>query len=281
MSIPPFLRPPAGVTARTASTDRGDFAVLDNAEALDGPPRGAALLVPGFTGSKEDFIALLTPLAARGVHAVALDLAGQYQSARPEGTPYSLAGFAADVWSVAGQLEAPKVLVGHSFGGLVVREAVLSDPLAAQGLAIIASGPAALPADQVAVLRRFAEVMSTHGLPAVWQAKQTLESAAGAVAPPAETVAFLTERFLASSPASLGAMIDVLTDGDDRVDALATVAPATVVVIGGRDDAWPVEQQQAMAARLGARVVELPEAGHSPAVDEPEATADAVASLLP
>ena len=136
------------------TTDRGTFAVLDNAGALAGPRRGSALLVPGFTGSKEDYIAVLAPLATRGVHAVALDLAGQYESTRPAGTSYSLAGFAADVWAVAEQLETPTVLVGHSFGGLVVREAVLADPLAAQGLVIIASGPATLPDDQVAVLRK-------------------------------------------------------------------------------------------------------------------------------
>jgi pimeloyl-ACP methyl ester carboxylesterase len=281
VSIPPFLRPPTGVTPHAVTTDRGTFAVLDNRSALD-EPRGSAVLVPGFTGSKEDFIAVLAPLAARGVHALALDLAGQYESTRPDDTVYSLGGFAADVWSVAHQLAGPRVLVGHSFGGLVVREALLSDPLSAQGLVIVASGPAALPDDQQRVLRMFAQVLQHQGLAAVWQAKQALEKEAAGVTPaPAEIDAFLTARFVAHAPASLLAMIEVLTDGEDQVDALATVAPPSVVVVGGKDDAWPVAEQRAMAERLGARLVELPEAGHSPAVDDPEATADAIASLLP
>jgi hypothetical protein len=91
------------VTPHTVTTDRGTFAVLDNRSAVD-EPRGSAVLVPGFTGSKEDFIAVLAPLAARGVHALALDLAGQYESTRPDDTVYSLGGFAADVWSVTHQL---------------------------------------------------------------------------------------------------------------------------------------------------------------------------------
>lgn len=280
VSIPPFLRPPTGVTARALTTDRGTFAVLDNRSAVEGS-RGSALLVPGFTGSKEDFIAVLAPLAARGVHAVALDLAGQYESTRPDDTAYSLGGFAADVWSVAHQLAGPRVLVGHSFGGLVVRDAVLSDPLSAQGLVLVASGPAALPDDQQRVLRMFAQVLRTQGLAAVWQAKRALEEAASAPQAPAEIDAFLTARFLAHAPASLLAMIEVLTDGEDQVDALASVAPPSVVVVGGEDDAWPIPDQQAMAERIGARLVMLPHAGHSPAVDDPEATADAIASLLP
>jgi pimeloyl-ACP methyl ester carboxylesterase len=268
------------VTPHAVTTDRGTFAVLDNRSAVD-EPRGSAVLVPGFTGSKEDFIALLAPLAARGVHALALDLAGQYETTRPDDTVYSLGGFAADVWSVTHQLAGPRVLVGHSFGGLVVREAVLSDPLSAQGLVIVASGPAALPDDQQRVLRMFAQVLQAQGPAAVWQAKQALEEAAGTTPAPAEIDAFLTARFLAHAPASLLAMIEVLTDGEDQVDALASVAPPSVVVVGGKDDAWPVPEQRAMAQRLGARLVELPEARHSPAVDDPEATADAIASLLP
>lgn len=285
VSIPPFLQPPAGVTARVVATERGTFAVLDNRDALSASPQGSALLVPGFTGSKEDFIAVLAPLAERRVHAVALDLAGQYESTRPAGTTYSMAGFAADVWSVARLLPPPSVgprlLVGHSFGGLVVREALLSDPLAAQGLVLIASGPAALPDDQQQVLRRFAEVMTSHGLAAVWQARRALEQARGVPEAPVAVDTFLTDRFLANAPESLRAMVEALTTAEDRIELLGTVAPPCVVVIGGQDDAWPIDEQRAMAERLGARVVELPDAGHSPAVDAPGATADAIAALVP
>ncbi|HEX5016968.1 MAG TPA: alpha/beta hydrolase [Actinomycetes bacterium] len=278
MSIPPFLTPPPGVIAQQQENSRGTYATLDNLPLVPAPS-GTALLVPGFTGSKEDFIALLAPLAERGVRGVALDLSGQYQTPVAGGSECSLAGFASDVWAVAGDLPRPLVLVGHSFGGLVVREAILSDPLAADGLVLIATGPGPLPEQQQQVLRRFVQVMDEHGLEAVWQAKRALDAAADRPAPPPDIDQFLTARFLSNAPGSLTAMITELCEVPDRVDELSTVAPPTVVVIGELDDAWPVEEQHDMAKRLDATVVALPATGHSPAVEDPESVADAIASL--
>lgn len=282
VSIPPFLEPPPGVQAAAAATARGTFATLDNRQALADGSVGSAVLVPGFTGSKEDFIALLAPLARRGVRAVAFDLTGQYETSGPQDADqYSLAGFAADVWAVAAALPRPLVLVGHSFGGLVVRDAVLADPLRADGLVIVASGPAALPDDQQAVLRRFVDVMDRHGLRAVLQGKQAMDAAAGAPSPPPDIEAFLSRRFLSNSPGSLQAMIETLCGATDRVDALATVAPATTVIVGDRDDVWPPQDQLVMADRLKADIVELSGVGHSPAVEVPDLVADAIAALCP
>jgi pimeloyl-ACP methyl ester carboxylesterase len=268
------------VAASPVETGRGSFAALDNEAALTEGPIGSAVLVPGFTGSKEDFIALLLPLAGYRVRAVAFDLTGQFETPGPEGVKsYSLAGFAADVWAVAATLPRPLVLVGHSFGGLVVRDAVLADPLAADGLAIIASGPGALPEDQQAVLQMFAEAMNRHGLEAVLQGKRAIDAAAGTPEPPPHLVDFLTRRFLSNSPGSLQAMIETLCGITDQVDALATVAPPTAVIVGDQDDAWPPAEQLQMAERLEARLVELPDVGHSPAVDAPDAVARAIAEL--
>ncbi|MCZ3389367.1 MAG: alpha/beta hydrolase [Actinomycetia bacterium] len=280
MSIPPFIAPPFGVDASPIATGRGFFAALDNQAGLTNEAIGSAVLVPGFTGSKEDFIAVLGPLGQRQVRAVAFDLTGQYQTPGPHGQEnYSLAGFAADVWAVAATLPRPLVLVGHSFGGLVVRDAVLAHPLAADGLAIIASGPAALPEGQQAVLRMFADVLNRHGLEAVLRGKQAMDAATGTPSPAPDMDAFLTRRFLSNSPGSLQAMIETLCGISDQVDALATVAPPSAVIVGDQDDAWPPDEQRAMAERLGATLVELPNVGHSPAVDSPDAVAEAIAAL--
>jgi pimeloyl-ACP methyl ester carboxylesterase len=258
------------------------LATLDNVDALTAPAIGSVVLVPGFTGSKEDFIAVLAPLATHSVRAVALDLTGQFETPGPiEADQYSLAGFAADVWAVAATLPRPLVLAGHSFGGLVVREAILADPLAADGLALIATGPHAIPEDQQEILHTFVDVMVRHGLEAVWQGKRALDAAAGVPSPPPEIDAFLSRRFLANAPGSLQLMIETLCGVRDQVDALAAVTPPTAVVIGGHDDVWPIDQQREMAARLGATVTELPSAGHSPAVDDPESVAKVIAALLP
>ena len=279
VSIPPFLDLPSGVTRELVVADRGSYAILDNASLLTSP-RGSVLMVPGFTGSKEDFIALLEPLAAVGLRGVALDLSGQYESGVLDGEECSLASFARDTWAVASTLPRPIALLGHSFGGMVVTEAVLSDPLAVDALVLIATGPSAIPESQQQHLRRFADVMRDYGLDAVWQGKRALDAAAGQPAPPGDVDEFLTRRFLANDPRSLDAMIRTLCTAEDRTDMVAAVAPRTLVVIGGQDDVWPIDEQRAMAARLRATVVELPASGHSPAVDDPAAVVDAIAVHL-
>ena len=53
--------------------------------------RDAALLVPGYTGSKEDFLAILDLLADDSRHVIAIDMRGQFETAPAD----DLAGYAA------------------------------------------------------------------------------------------------------------------------------------------------------------------------------------------
>lgn len=273
VSIPPFLDLPPGVVRTTLETGRGAFAALDNqplVHANSGNPR-TVLLLPGFTGSKEDFLALLEPLGTAGYRGVAIDLSGQYETPGPEAAgDYSLASFAADVLAVAEALGTPVDLVGHSLGGLVAREAVLADPLTVRSLTLMGSGPCAIPDSHHHRMQLFASVLAEHGLDVVWSAKQALEEEEG-VAPPsdARTHEFLTKRFLANTPGSLLAMVDILCSEPDRTDELATLAPTTLVLTGERDDVWPPEDQQAMAAKLAAEFIRLADVGHSPAAEAP------------
>ena len=58
MSTPRSLALPDGIVASVISTPRGGFATL-RCSPGSAPVRGSALLVPGFTGSKEDFGSIL------------------------------------------------------------------------------------------------------------------------------------------------------------------------------------------------------------------------------
>ncbi len=280
VSIPPFLDLPPGVTSETLVTSRGQFAVLDNLAAL---PHSAAasrtaVMLPGFTGSKEDFIAILRPLGRSGVRAIALDLRGQYQTPGPaEADEYSLAGFAADVLALIDKLGEPVDVIGHSMGGLIAREVALANPLLLRSLVLMDSGPEALPEPQQQRLRQFAGLLAEHGLAVVWAAKQAMDEEQGLALPTEpRTGEFLTARFLANQPGSLLAMVDLLCAEPDRTDELAALAPQTLVLTGERDDVWSAEQQQAMAAALEARYVQLDGVGHSPAADAPDQTAAAI-----
>lgn len=84
MSRPTTLDLPAHASARRLETSRGSFAALDCPPAPEAPAgRGTALLVPGFTGSKEDFLDLLAPLSAAGFRVVAVDGRGAVRVGRP------------------------------------------------------------------------------------------------------------------------------------------------------------------------------------------------------
>ena len=59
MSTPTSLELPDGVRPTTVRTSRGSFAALEAVPVSGVCEREPALLVPGYTGSKEDFLAVL------------------------------------------------------------------------------------------------------------------------------------------------------------------------------------------------------------------------------
>ncbi|MFI8179042.1 alpha/beta hydrolase [Actinacidiphila glaucinigra] len=291
MSRPPFLTLPENATAYPLETARGVFAVLDAVPPAGTPRRGTALLVPGFTGSKEDFLALLEPLAAAGYRTVAVDGRGQHQSPGPrDEAAYAQAELAADVVAQTAALATaagePVHLLGHSMGGLVVRAAVLAahDEGAAlpwASLTLMSSGPAAIEAAQQARTKLLVEALSAMDMESVWHAMRELDAedlegtanAAGAVEE------FLHRRWLATVPEQLIVTGRQLIDEPDRVAELAPVPLPKLVLSGAVDYAWPVPWLDAMAERLGARRVVVEGAEHSPNAERPAPTARALAGF--
>ncbi|WP_028801989.1 alpha/beta fold hydrolase [Streptomyces sp. 142MFCol3.1] len=281
MSRPPTFVPPAGVRAYRLSTERGEFAVLD--AAPQGRPKGTALLLPGFTGSKEDFIALHEPLAADGYRTVAVDGRGQYETEGPEDdeTPYMQEELARDVLAQAAALDTPLHLVGHSLGGQISRAAVLLDPSPFVSLTLIASGPAQISSSQQARVKLLRDALAVMGMAQVWEAIQAMEppeeTDTGGVDPGLDGIAALRRRWLANSPAQLVATGRQLCTEPDRVAELAALPLPKHVLSGAHDDTWPVTLLDEMAVRLGARRTVIPGAEHSPNTDQPLLTARALA----
>ena len=247
-------------------------------EVAPAAPRGTVLLVSGFTGSKEDFAPVLPALAEGGWRAVAIDQRGQYESpGADDPSAYTVAALAEDVLAVADALGAPLHLLGHSFGGLVCRQAVLARPDAFYSLVLMCSGPAALPSPRADVLGLLRPLVQTGGMSAVHDANEALDAQdATRAAPPPEVRAFLRERFLRSSPTGLLGMGDALLSEPDQVGDLAATGLRLLVLHGEGDDAWPPPVQRDMAERLGAAYEVVPQAAHSPAVENPEATGKAL-----
>ncbi len=256
------------VVRRDLPTPSGPVAVL---EAGDGP---AVLLVPGYTGSKEDFLPILAPLAAAGLRLVAMDQRGQFETAGPQDpAAYAVDALAADVLAVVSELGGRAHLVGHSFGGLVCRAATVADPTAVASLTLLDSGPAAIGGDRRDRMAALEPVLAAHGMAGVYRALELVAHGdPDWVAAPAEHKDFLRRRFLAGSEAALRGMGDALRGERDRTGELVRTGVPILVAYGEHDDGWPPPVQAEMAERLGCRPAVIPGAVHSPATQQPTET---------
>ena len=291
MSTPTSLELPDGVRHTTIRTGRGPFAALAAAPPSGVCEREPALLVPGYTGSKEDFLAILGLLADRGREVVAIDMRGQFETPGPDDQDgYRAEALGADITAVARATGATH-LVGHSYGGLTTREAVLADDgLADDGLAsftLMSSGPAALTGPRAAELRGLLAALGAADGPLpeasvlrakisdLWQSYLGPQFADAGV--PGPIVAFLARRMHGNDPAGLVHMARHLLSAPDRTAELARRTALPVLVLYGEDDnSWSPAAQEAMARRLAARRVCIPAGSHSPAVEAPATTAGAL-----
>jgi pimeloyl-ACP methyl ester carboxylesterase len=265
---------PERVTRVAIDTPRGYLAALDAWPAGNVPVQGTAVLVPGFGGSKEDFIPMLAPIVAAGYRALCYDQRGQYESPGPaDAQAYSMKSFAEDLQTVTTAVAADQSvhLLGHSFGGLVARRVVITAPKSVRSLTLLDSGPAGASLSQARLLRLATLLIRVGGPRPVAAATCWAAQRAGA---PAERLPWLRHRLLNTSPANLIGMSRAMAQEPDLTGSLARAAVPILVACGEGDDAWTVDTQIEMARRLGARIAVIEGATHTPNEDCPEVTAD-------
>ncbi len=272
----------------------------------DRPAVAATLMVPGFTGSKEDFLHILEPLTAAGVHVLAIDQRGQcdstgladpagYAESGAAGQGYGSSVFASDIRALVRRLAAetqqPVHLLGHSFGGHTVREAVLgahfdAEAEAGQGpsrggllplasVTFLDSGPAAVlgkaSRDRLELLLSVADQLTLRQIHELSPMDQH---------PDPHVSAFLLHRWLANDPGSIFAMARRLLHEPDRTDDLKALLDAwnlpCLIMTGIDEDVWSAQLLRETADRLGAEFAVIPGAGHSPNTDQPGLVADSL-----
>jgi pimeloyl-ACP methyl ester carboxylesterase len=272
-------RPDEIVSERMRVPGRQSDVAVDRVEAAN--PRGSVLLVHGYTGSKEDFAPILPLLARAGFSAYAYDQRGQYES-KAEG-PFSLDGWADDAEAIGAHLPghfrgSPVHLVGHSFGGLVATRAAIRHPRAWSSVTLLCSGPGGH--GEHPELRLMLATLQQFDLAEVHRRKRQVELAAGDSLRSEAVEAFLEHRFVSANPAAVIEMTQILIDSPDETAELAATALPVHVVYGERDDAWPQHVQDRMAAGLGTFSVVIPDADHSPAIEQPQTTVDVMLALF-
>lgn len=271
----------------TVATERGSFAVLVGEPQQTDPasvatPPTPVVLVPGYTGSKEDFLAVLGPLAAAGHRVVAMDLRGQHETPGSEDAgAYELAELAADVLAVVAAIGGSAHLVGHSFGGFVTGTAALSaDPgVTVESLTLMDCGMGPVTGEGTRMsLAMLSGALPVQDMETIWAAKRAMERQRGDAALPPAIEEFLHARFTGTHPVGLTVAAGQLLAPEDRAAALADAGPPVPVLVlyGTGEDVWSPTGLAALADRIGAESQVVDGAGHSPAVDDPDTTAAAL-----
>jgi pimeloyl-ACP methyl ester carboxylesterase len=208
---------------------------------------------------------------------VAIDLRGQYETPGPEDAAvYTCTALGDDVdtlASIVGDGE-PVHLLGHSFGGLVTRETVLGGAARLASYTLMSSGPSGMIGPREVVGRIMLRELPEHGLEFLWSNRVEPEALQAGI--PDDILAFLRKRLFSNSMTGLLTMGEQVLSAHDRCDELPQAGIPILVLYGEHDDGWPPALQAEMAKRLHADCVVIPGAAHSPAVEAPETTAEAL-----
>ena len=263
---------PGSVASRFAAPS-GDLAVV----SLGDPSHPRIVLVPGVSGSKEDFVLMLPVLAEAGYFVQAFDLAGQYESGRagpPRGRRYDYDLFVNDVVAFL-EAGAPAHVLGYSFAGTIAQLVLVARPDLVRSLTLLATPPE--PGNGFRGVRGLGPFTFLAG-GRVGAALMTWGIRTNKNHVPPLRLDFVRMRFAHTSRRSMEDIIRLMKRAPDVRDAVAA-APVPKLVAVGSHDLWPTELHAAFAERIGARLVVYP-TGHSPCETAPHQLARDMIALV-
>ena len=244
------------------------------------------MLVHGFGGAKEDF-ADHAPVLANDHTVVVFDHRGHGESDKPdEPEAYSFGRLVADTLAVADAVGLSRFrLLGHSMGGMVARRVVLGHPDRVEALVLMDTAPGPVPGLD-------ADLMEFGAAVAREQGKDVLKALLDEAAPlntPAYTrmlaerpdyQAFQDRKWDALSEVMWAAMVVAIARQDDDLPEFHAITCPTLVMVGETDTPFRGPSQAMAHAIPHAELVVIPDAGHSPQFEAPDAWIDALQSFL-
>lgn len=234
--------------------------------ALGDPRHPRAVLLPGATGSKEDFVLLAPLLAAAGYYVESYDLAGQYQSAAagPERGGYDYGLFVADLIAFLEAGAAPVHVLGYSFAGIVAELALAERPELFATLTLLGAPPQPGQAFRgVRWIGPLSHVLSAHRIAAliIWGIVSNVNAV------PPGRLALVRMRFRYTSRRSVDDIVRLMKHAPDLRAVLAGSGIPILVAVGS-GDLWRPRLHRDLADRIGAEF-RLYRTGHSPCETTP------------
>ena len=250
----------------------------------------AFVLVHGFTGSRDDFREHLPGLARLG-RTIALDQRGHggtTNSGRSE--DYTLDGLVADLAAAFDALGLARAdLLGHSLGGMVALRFALAHPERVASLVLMDTSPRPLPLPipepaRVALAALVREQGVAALLPGLRQRprEQLAPAARRNIEEMGEETFWerVRRKLEAMDPAAWPALLRVLGDHTPVSDRLGEIGCPALVLVGAED--WPFLEPADELARgiAAAQRVTVPDAAHSPQLENPAAWSAAIRAHL-
>ena len=234
-----------------------------------GRPR--VVLVPGVTGSKEDFSLVLPILARAGYRVEAYDQSGQYESRdagphnqQPPRAHYDYDLFVDDLIAVLESSTTPAHVLGYSFAGTVAQLALVRRPELFASLTLLSCPPA--PGQGFRRVQRIGWIsrFTSGGVGAalmVWGIRRNF------VPVPPGRLRFVHERLAVTHLGSVRDIIRMMKRAPDVRDAVCRIDIPKLIAVGAHD-LWPLWLHLEFARRIGAGVA-VYVSGHSPCETSP------------
>jgi len=254
---------PPGAETFVVPAPSGNLAAM----ALGRPGDPRVLLVPGATGSKEDFVLLAPILAGAGYRVESYDLAGQYESAAAGPSPgrhfdYDL--FVSDLITVLESGDTPVHVLGYSFAGLVAELALARRPDLFASLVLLTTPPGQGQTFRgVRWLGPVSGLVPPHTIASlmVWGIVTNRNHTSPG------RLALARMRFGHTRRTSLNDIMRLMKHTPDVQGALAESPVPKLIAVGDRD-LWTLRLHRRFAERIGAELRVYP-AGHSPCETTP------------
>jgi 3-oxoadipate enol-lactonase len=203
------------------------------------------------------------------------DLRG-FGESQPAETDFAMSDFAADLAGLLDQLKIEQAaVVGHSMGGYVALAFVRAYPERLLGLGLVSSQALADTPENKAGRYKQAEAILADGV------RDVAESMSGKLTARPALQIWLKELILRQPAGGLAGALRAMAGRPDST-LLLSGFDLPLVLVHGLDDAMiPIERARSVKAVVpGARLTEIPDAGHMPMMEAPQKTAEALKALL-
>jgi pimeloyl-ACP methyl ester carboxylesterase len=258
---------PEGAVSTRFSAPSGSLAMV----SMGKPHNPRVVLVPGATGSKEDFAVMMPELAEAGFYVLSYDLAGQYESAGagpenlvPPRKHYDYELFVNDFIAVLESGDVPAHVVGYSFAAIVAQVAFSQRPELFRSFTFLScpplTGQCFRGLSRIGPFTGWANGRVGAAL-MIWGIRRNVNK----VSP--NRLRFVRNRFRFTRRQSVRDIYELMKNVPDLRQTLAAAKVPKFVAVG-EHDLWPLALHRQFAQSIGARI-SVYRGGHSPSETSP------------